>query len=170
MQAPAIPENEQARLEYLWKLRILDTEKDEAMDDITARAKAHFNVPICLVSLVDANRQWFKSSQGLDATETPRDISFCGHAINYDDILHIPDALEDFRFKTNPLVTGDPNIRFYAGAPLIMEPAIRLGTLCIIDREPRDMSEQQLDALRSFADEVQLELARFAQKVITTNK
>ncbi|XOV80282.1 MAG: GAF domain-containing protein [Aestuariibacter sp.] len=161
MQKPDIPKNEALRLQYLQQMEILDSENDPVLDDITLRTKQRFDVPICLVSLVDTNRQWFKSNQGLDATETPRDISFCGHAINYDEILYIPDALDDMRFKSNPLVEGEPDIRFYAGAPLIMEPAIRVGTLCIIDRRPRELNQQDLEDLRSLADEIENELSHY---------
>lgn len=158
MQKPDIPSNEKERLALVHGLNILDTEPDQVLDEITQRAKTRFNVPICLVTIVDANRQWFKSNQGLDATETPRDVSFCGHAINYDSILYIPDALDDYRFKTNPLVTDKPFIRFYAGAPLILKDTLRIGTLCIIDREPKEMTDADLEDLREFADEVELAL------------
>lgn len=162
MQKPEIPANEKQRLQGVRDLAILDTEPDEILDEITAKVMQRFDVPICLVTIVDANRQWFKSNHGLDVCETPRDISFCGHAINYDSILYIPDAHEDYRFKTNPLVTGEPYIRFYAGAPLILGETLRVGTLCIIDRKPKELSEEDLEDLRSFADEVETELYRIS--------
>lgn len=118
-----------------------------------------FGVPISLVSLIDANRQWFKSNQGLDATETPRDISFCGHAILGDDILLIPDATLDDRFSDNPMVVDNPNIRFYAGCPLTISNGSKIGTLCIIDREPRDFSEEDIKLLRDLAAMAEQEIA-----------
>jgi len=116
-------------------------------------------VPIALVSLVDQNRQWFKSCQGLSATETSRDISFCGHAILGDDVFLVPDAAEDERFNDNPLVTDDPHIRFYAGCPLTVPNGSKLGTLCIIDREPREFSEDDLALLSDLARMAEQELA-----------
>src|ERR1700752_1549332 len=115
MLTPALPADENTRLDTLRALNILDTSPEERFDRLTRLAKRLFGVPIALVNLVDADRQWFKSCVGLSATETPRDISFCGHAILGDDILLVPDAGVDERFHDNPLVTGDPNIRFYAG-------------------------------------------------------
>lgn len=150
-----MPHNEASRMALVNQLHILDTEPDKELDKITASAQAYFDVPICLVTIVDENRQWFKSNVGLNACETERDVSFCGHAINHDETLYIPDANEDLRFRSNPLVRGEPHIRFYAGAPLILQPDLRIGTLCIIDRIPRELSEEQLAALRDFADQVQ---------------
>lgn len=158
MKKPDIPDNEQERLCLLDSLNILDTPPESRFDDITKEAKEYYQVPIALVSIVDADRQWFKSSQGLDASETHRDISFCGHAIHHDEILYIPDALEDIRFATNPLVTGEPKIRFYAGAPLIIRDDLRIGTLCIIDRKPRYFDDEEFDKLRELANRVQVEL------------
>ena len=117
MKKPDIPHNETARLAALNSLHIMDTSQEERFDRLTRIAQKHFNVPIALVSLVDANRQWFKSKQDIDVVETSRDISFCAHAINGDEIFNIPNALEDKRFIDNPLVSGPPNLRFYAGAP-----------------------------------------------------
>lgn len=155
MIKPDIPKNEAKRMACINRLQILDTEPDPELDEITASVQQYFDVPISLVTIVDANRQWFKSNVGLDARETDRDVSFCGHAINYDETLYVPDAQDDMRFRTNPLVTAYPHIRFYAGAPLIMQPDIRIGTLCIIDRKPRDLNEDQLAKLREFADKIQ---------------
>jgi diguanylate cyclase (GGDEF)-like protein len=143
-------------------INILDTTPEERFDRLTRLAKRLFGVPIAVVSLVDENRQWFKSCQGLDATETPRDISFCGHAILNDEIFLVPDASLDGRFQDNPLVTGDPNIRFYAGCPLKVPNGSKLGTLCIIDREPRDLDEDDLALMRDLARMAEQELAAVA--------
>ena len=159
MKKPDIPRNEDKRQSALCSLNILDTPAENRFDRITRRAQQHFGVPITLVSLVDAERQWFKSRQGLDAPETPRDISFCGHAILSNDIFYIPDAHEDPRFADNPLVTGPPHVRFYAGAPLRAPNGERIGTLCIIDNKPREFTLEELSVLRDLADEVEKELA-----------
>ena len=160
LKPPAIPANEIERHVSLCRLDILDTEPDEGFDRITRLAQAYFKVPIALVSFVDSERQWFKSRQGLDATETPRDISFCGHAILGEEIFCVPDTLEDQRFADNPLVTGPPNIRFYAGAPLSARDGMKVGTLCIIDTKPRILSEEDLCVLRDLADGVEQELGQ----------
>lgn len=151
MLPPLVPPNEQQRLRALHNLGILDTTAEERLDRLTRVAKAHFKVPIALISLVDADRQWFKSRQGLDAAETPRDVSFCGHAILADEIFNIPDALKDPRFADNPLVTGPPHVRFYAGAPLTIRQGINIGSLCIIDHEPRNFADSEFDVLRDLA-------------------
>ncbi|MBE1300569.1 MAG: GAF domain-containing protein [Alteromonadaceae bacterium] len=160
MKEPDFPDNEEQRLACLISLNVLDTPPEKRFDNITSECKERFSVPICLVSLVDSDRQWFKSRQGLDACETGRDISFCGHAINYSDILLVEDTLEDYRFKTNPLVQGEPDIRFYAGAPLTINKEYRIGTLCCIDRVPRYFTDEDLKDLRKFADQVERELER----------
>lgn len=159
MIAPQIPTDENKRLETLRALKILDSEPEERFDRLTRLAKRMFGVSISLVSLVDSDRQWFKSSQGLDATETPRDISFCGHAILGDDVFTVPNALEDERFADNPLVTDAPNIRFYAGCPLTVANGSKLGTLCIIDQEPRDFSEEDALLLHDLAVMAEQEIA-----------
>jgi len=159
MQKPATPHDEKTRLETLRSLKLLDTSPEERFDRLTRLAKRMFGVPISLVSLVDANRQWFKSRQGLDADETPRDISFCGHAILGDDIFMVPDATQDERFADNPLVTENPNIRFYAGCPLRVMNGSKVGTLCIIDEEPRQLDEEDLALLRDLAEMAEQELA-----------
>ena len=148
MLEPAYPLDEASRLATLRGLKILDTPSEERFDRLTRLAKHLLDVPIALVSLIDSNRQWFKSRQGLDASETPRNISFCGHAIHNDHVFIIPDTLHDARFADNPLVTGAPFIRFYAGQPLKALDGSRVGTLCVIDTEPRQLSQIQLDGLR----------------------
>ncbi|WP_370589525.1 adenylate/guanylate cyclase domain-containing protein [Tychonema sp. LEGE 07203] len=178
MQAAPLPSNEEERLKALHRYNVLDTDADEAFDDLTALASYICGTPIALVSLVDANRQWFKSKVGLDAPETPREIAFCSHAIlNPNELLVIPNALEDDRFAGNPLVTSNPNIRFYAGAPLVTPQGFPIGTLCAIDTVPRDLSPAQLEALRTLGRQVisQMELrinygklkrAQFRQKQV----
>ncbi len=159
MKKPDLPADEEKRLNTLKSLNILDSAAEERFDRLTRMAKRMFDVPIALVSLVDENRQWFKSCIGLPVLETPRDISFCGHAILGDDIFIIPDAAADVRFADNPLVTNEPNIRFYAGCPLKYTDGSKLGTLCIIDRVPRNFTEEDLLALRDIASTVERELA-----------
>lgn len=158
MIAPPNPENETRRLAALHALRILDTPAEERFDRITRIAQKLFDVPIALVSLVDAERQWFKSRVGLDASETPREISFCGHAILQTGPFVVSNALEDERFRNNPLVTGDPNIRFYAGQPLQDIEGNKLGTLCLIDRHPRKLDKDQLQLLHDLGIWVENEL------------
>jgi len=158
MQTPVIPKDEATRLNNLRSINILDTPSEERFDRITRLAKRLFDVPIALVSLVDENRQWFKSCFGLDVRETPRDISFCGHTILGREPFVISDATCDSRFADNPLVTGDPLIRFYAGCPLVYLDGTRLGTLCIIDRKPRYLSDDDIAALWDLAVMVEQEL------------
>lgn len=143
MQTPARPANEEQRLASLQRMQLLDTPDEEAFDRITRIAQHLFAVPIALVSLVDLNRQWFKSCVGLPVRETPRDVSFCGHAILGNDLFIIENAPADERFADNPLVTGGPNIRFYAGRPLRNAEGYNIGTLCIIDDKPRHLSGEQ---------------------------
>lgn len=160
MEEPRLPENEQQRLEKLKDLNILDTEPEERFDRITRLAKRLLNVPIALVSLIDVNRQWFKSCQGLNVRETSRKISFCGHAILEEDIFIIPDATKDERFLDNPLVTGEPNIRFYAGYPLkYSNDNTKLGTLCVIDVVPRNLNDEEIQALMDLGAMVEQELS-----------
>ena len=158
MKEPDKPANEKERLGSLRSLEILDTGAEERFDRITRMAARLFDVPIALISLVDENRQWFKSRVGLDACETGRDISFCGHAILGNETFVIENALQDERFRDNPLVTGAPEIRFYAGVPLRYLNGNKLGTLCIIDRKPRTLSDEDLTALRDLADMAEGEL------------
>ncbi len=154
--------DETARLSSLCQYRILDTEPEDAFDDLTNLAASICGAPIAVVSFVDSNRQWFKARVGVDMAETPRDIAFCSYAILQSDPLIVPDALTDVRFATNPLVTAEPHIRFYAGVPLIMPDGYTLGTLCVLDFVPRELSSSQLDALKALARQVvaQLELRR----------
>ncbi len=158
MQTPLPPENESARLTALYQYSILDTLPEERFDRLTRLAQHIFGVQIALVSLVDAHRQWFKSKLGLEICETSRDVSFCGHAILDEEILHIPDARLDARFADNPLVIGEPHIRFYAGAPLTSAEGFRIGTLCLIDSAARQLSAAELLILRDLADCVQSEI------------
>ena len=161
MHPPGIPENEIDRLAKLQSLNILDTKPESRFDRYTSMTAHVFKTPISLISLVDRDRQWFKSAQGIEAKETPRDISFCGHAILGDDILEIENAQEDPLFHDNPLVTGEPNIRFYAGAPLKMPSGEKLGTLCIIDRAPRRLSTDDKRLLMNLADMVVGEMVHY---------
>ena len=150
--------NELDRLKALRSLEILDSPAEERFDRITRLASAIFDVPISLVSFVDADRQWFKSRYGLQTTETPRDVSFCSHAIVDEHPLVVRDSLRDDRFAGNPLVTGTPNIRFYAGQPLKAINGSLVGTLCVIDQRPRECTERQLASLRDLACIVEREL------------
>ncbi|CAM3479534.1 Putative diguanylate cyclase AdrA [Bordetella sputigena] len=159
MPTAAVPLNESARIAQLRSLQILDTLPEERFDRLTRLARRMFDVPIALVSLVDVNRQWFKSRQGLDTAETPRDVSFCAHAILDDAVLEVPDARNDGRFSDNPLVTGNPGIRFYAGCPLNVGNGMRVGTLCLVDTEPRRLSDEDRTLLQDLAKMAEQELA-----------
>lgn len=165
MSAP-VPPNETKRLKVLWQYEVLDTVPEEVFDDLTDLAAHICETPIALISLVDEDRQWFKSRLGLSLSETSRDISFCAHAITTDGLLIVPDATKDQRFKDNPLVTGGQKIRFYAGAPLITPDGHALGTLCVLDKKPRALRLEQQQALRVLAHHVmtQLELRRHARE------
>jgi two-component system, NtrC family, sensor kinase len=159
-QAPSTPDS--VRVAALEKYAILDTEPEQAFDDLTLLASYVCKTPIALISLVDENRQWFKSKIGLAASETPRQVAFCSVAIQQPDVMVVPDTLQDERFRENPLVTGEPRIRFYAGAPLINEEGHALGTLCVIDQKPREISADEKEALQALSRLVlaQLEFRR----------
>ena len=158
MLEPAIPDDEARRLATLRSLNILNTPAEERFDRLTRLAQQLLGVPIAIVSLVDGNRQWFKSCQGLPASEAPRSTSMCGHAILDDKTFVIPDTLLDARFADNPLVTGAPHIRFYAGQPLKAMNGSRVGTLCVVDSKPRNMTQAEIDSLRDLAVLVEEEL------------
>jgi diguanylate cyclase (GGDEF)-like protein/PAS domain S-box-containing protein len=146
-----LPPNEVERLAALRDLHILDTPAEPHFDAVCSAASALFSVPIALVSLIDSDRQWFKAKCGIDVAGTPRELAFCTYAILRDDVLVVEDATIDPRFANNPLVTGEPRIRFYAGAPLVLRSGIRVGTLCVIDRKPRSFSDLQKTQLQDFA-------------------
>lgn len=160
MKAAPIPEHDQQRLQALRELLILDTPAEERFDKLVAFAAGEFDVPIALISLVDENRQWFKAKVGLAVCETSREISFCGHALASSDFLVVPDTLADERFNDNPLVTGTPFIRFYAGAPLVLPSGHVAGTLCLIDQKPRTLDPLDLSILGALRDLALQELAR----------
>jgi GAF domain-containing protein len=166
MRVP-IPKNEKKRLRVLWQYEVLDTVPEEIFDDLTELAARICEAPIALISLVDEERQWFKSKVGVSLSETSRDISFCAHTITQSDLFVVPDATLDPRFAKNPLVVSEPRIRFYAGAPLITPDGYALGTLCILDKNPRELRADQKQALRILARHVvsQLELRRRSREL-----
>lgn len=168
MPGAPIPELDDERLSVLARYKILDTEAEEVFDRITLLAKSIFDTKIALVSLVDRNRQWFKSCAGLDATETPRDQAFCGYAILQPDVFVVEDATKDSRFADNPLVLSDPKIRFYAGAPLVTHDGHALGTLCILDTKPRHMQNADIQVLKELSNitmnEIELKILKFDDK------
>ena len=167
-----IPANETKRLKVLWQYQVLDTIPEEVFDDLTELAARICEAPIAMITLVDEDRQWFKSKVGVSVNETSRDISFCGHAINHSDLFVVPDASKDERFAQNPLVISEPKIRFYAGAPLITPDGYALGTLCVIDKISRDLRPDQKQALRVLARHVmsQLELRRRSHELSHAHK
>jgi len=161
MTAP-IPKNEKQRLKVLWQYSVLDTMPEEIFDDLTELAARICEAPVAMITLVDEDRQWFKAKVGVSINETSRDISFCAHAITQPGLFIVPDATRDERFAKNPLVKSDPKVRFYAGAPLVSPDGYALGTLCVIDKVPRELRPEQKQALRILARHVvsQLELRR----------
>jgi two-component system NtrC family sensor kinase len=159
---PAIPVAEKDRLAALERYAILDTEPEQGFDDLTLLASYVCKTPMAMISLVDEDRQWFKSKVGLASSQTPRDIALCSVAIQQSEVMVVPDTLKDERFRDNPLVTSEPHIRFYAGAPLITDEGYALGTLCVVDQNPRTFSEDQQNALQALSRLVvaQLEFRR----------
>lgn len=167
-----VPKNETQRLKVLWQYEVLDTVPEEVFDDLTELAARICGAPIALISLVDEKRQWFKSKVGISRSETARDVSFCSHAILQGGLFIVPDATLDERFANSPLVTSDPKVRFYAGAPLVTPDGHALGTLCVMDSVPRDLNTDQRQALRVLAHHVvsQLELRRHARELAEVRK
>lgn len=155
-----IPADDEDRLDALRELLILDTPPEQRFNRIVQFAASEFDMPIALVSLIDKHRQWFKARVGLDACETDREISFCGHAILQPKLFIVPDALHDERFSDNPLVIGEPRVRFYAGAPLRLPSGATVGTLCLIDTQPRHFDATDRAILRSLRQLVLEELVR----------
>ena len=171
MPAAPLPDDERQRLQVLERYAILDTLPEQQYDDLTFLAAQICGTPICLISLIDEKRQWFKSRVGLDVSETPRAMSFCAHAILGTSVMEVPDATQDARFRDNEFVTGDPQIRYYAGAPLLTPDGYRMGTLCVIDKEPRHLSDYQLRSLEILARQTmtQLELVRAVRRLETVD-
>lgn len=164
----AIPDNEDLRLKALHDLSIIDSPREQSYDDIAQLAMMICEVPVAVITLIDQERQWFKTCLGLDGTETHRDVAFCAHAIlEPDEVLEVEDATLDSRFSDNPLVTGEPYIRFYAGAPLLLENGFALGTLCVVDHHPRRLTDQQKHSLMLLANQVVqlLQLRKNTKKV-----
>ncbi|MBD3661870.1 MAG: GAF domain-containing protein [Arenibacter algicola] len=171
MKKPEIPQNEEERIKDLRSYSILDTLPESDYDNITKIAAEICGTPISLISLIDDKRQWFKSHHGLDATETPKEYAFCGHAINTpNDVFIVQDARKDERLHDNPLVTGDPHVIFYAGVPLVSEAGLPLGTLCVIDHKPNLLSQSQISSLSALSNQVinLLELRKSKQQLERT--
>ena len=158
MQTAPLPDNEAERLQALREILILDTPPEERFDRLTTFAAVEFDMAITTVTLIDADRQWFKSRVGLDPCETSRDVAFCAHTIHRPDVMVVEDALQDERFFDNPLVTGDPRVRFYAGCPLVMANGEAVGTLCLIGRMPKRLSAWERDHLSLLGRMVSAEL------------
>jgi GAF domain-containing protein len=168
MKTAPVPPTEARRLKVLWQYEVLDTVPEDIFDDLAELAGYICEAPIALISLVDESRQWFKARIGLDTRETSRDISFCAHAILQPGLFIVPDATKDERFRDNPLVIGPSRIRFYAGAPLVTPDGYALGTLCVLDKVPRELKPDQLKALRVLAHLAvgQLELRRHSKDLL----
>ncbi len=164
MNSPVLS-TEAARLAALDRYAILDTDPEQSFDDLVILASYICKTPIALLSLLDDHRQWFKSTVGVQVRETPLEMSICAHAIKQEDLFIVPDTLQDARFRENPMVVGEPHIRFYAGAPLINEDGFALGTLCVLDRQPRELDLEQKQALKSLRQLAlkQMELRRNLQ-------
>ncbi|MBH0193991.1 MAG: PAS domain S-box protein, partial [Nitrospira sp.] len=169
MKHVVFPPQEIERLAELYRYEVLDTAPEKTLDDLVHLAAYICQAPIAVISLVDSDRQWFKSKIGLTATQTDRVVAFCAHTILGDELFVVPDTLEDKRFVENPLVTGDPNIRFYCGAPLTTPDGYRIGTLSVIDRVPRELSPEQLLAMRVLSRQVMdhLNLDRRHKELVT---
>lgn len=167
MSSAPLPPDERDRLEILNRYAILDTLPEQQYDDLTFLAAQICGTPMSLLSLIDRDRQWFKSKFGIDIEETPRDLSFCAHAILNDGVMEVPDATQDERFLDHPFVVGESGIRFYAGAPLVTPEGAKLGTLCVVDRTPRHLTPYQLQALEALARQVvaQMELWRTVKRL-----
>lgn len=166
MKAP-LPKNEVKRIEILWQYDVLDTPAEKSFDELASLAAYICEAPVALITLVDEDRQWFKSKVGISLKETSRDVSMCAHAILKKDLLIVADATLDKRFKDNPFVVSEPKIRFYAGAPLVSPSGHALGTLCVIDQVPRQLTKNQKEALRVLSRHVmaQLELRRQSREL-----
>jgi GAF domain-containing protein len=161
MPAADLPEDEEERLRALHDLDLLDTEPEEEFDELVRRAAQATGAPVAVITLVDEARQWFKARVNLEMEASDRDVSFCAHAIlTPDDLTVVPDTLADARFSDNLLVTEDPNIRFYAGAPIFTPDGHAAGTLCVIDTAPRGLSDEQAQSLRELAAEVSRQIER----------
>ena len=160
MQSAALPTNEDERLKKVMDLGLLDSAPEERFDIITREAMTAFNVPISTITIMDKNREWYKSCQGLDVKEAPREISFCAHAMLSRDMFVVEDTLSDERFKDNPMVTGKPYIRFYAGVALYSPDGINIGVFCIKDTKPRKLSTEEISLLMNFASRAEIEMSK----------
>ena len=172
MPSAPLPPDEDERLAALRSFEVLDTEPDAAFDDLTRIAARVCGAPVALVSLVDSDRQWFKARCGSDASEMPRDVSVCAYAIQQSRTLVVPDLREDPRFADNPVVTGPPHVRFYAGAPLKVGAGSAIGTLCVLDFRPRELTAVQVEVLEALASQVvhQLELVRSTRRLAAATR